>query len=167
MAQKFNDVRFARSAFSLSWDASTAGAGTHTLVVLYRTRCGWTSLTQSVETDGPPTILMIEAPPQGATVMGPVRLQGWAADPRATTGTGVEKIDLYLDGEITTRGVPVGEIPYGELRQDVGASLGGNDEAARGRFNRSGYSYTWNPSGLQPGTHYLTVYASGPDGAVA
>ncbi len=167
VAQRFNDVRFARSAFSLSWDASTAGAGTHTLVILYRTRCGWSSLTQSVEVDGPTTIVTIEEPPQGASIVAPVRLQGWAADPRATIGSGVDKVELYLDGEVTTRGVPLGEITYGDLRTDVGAALGGSDEAARGRFSRTGFSYTWNPAGVAPGTHYLTFYATGPDGAVA
>src|SRR5690348_2290413 len=95
VAQQFNDARFARSAFSLSWDASTAGLGGHTLVVLYRTRCGWASITEAVEVDGPTIRLNVEAPPQGSQVEGPVRLQGWAADPAATVGSGVERIDLY------------------------------------------------------------------------
>src|SRR3712207_5565098 len=59
VAQLLNDARFARSAFSLSWDASTAGRGMHTLVVLFRTRCGWSSLTQEVEVDGPGIIVNV------------------------------------------------------------------------------------------------------------
>src|SRR5690606_3221568 len=102
----------ARSAFNLSWDASTAGAGPHTLVVLYRTRCGWFSLSQPVEVEGPTIMLNIDTPAQGAPISAPVRIEGWAADPRATLGTGVERIDLYLDGQITTQGIPLGEVTY-------------------------------------------------------
>jgi hypothetical protein len=167
VAQQFNDVRFARSAFSLSWDASTAGAGAHTLVILYRTRCGWANLTQEVEVDGPTISVVLEEPPQGSSVAGPVRIQGWAADPRATIGSGVDAVEVYLDGEVTTRGVPLGELTYGELRQDVGAALGGDNEAARGRFSRTGFTFNWNPTTVPVGTHYLTFYARGPDGAVA
>ena len=167
VAQLLNDARFARSAFSLSWDASTAGAGPHTLVVLYRTRCGWASLTQNVEVDGPTILLTLESPGQGAAVGGPVRIQGWAADPRARVGTGVDRVDLYLDGQITTRGVPLGEVAYGESRPDVGAALGGESEAGRAQFHRSGFALFWNPAGVTPGTHSLTFYAQGPTGAVA
>ncbi len=167
VAQQFNDVRFARSAFSLSWDASTAGAGPHTLVVLYRTRCGWASVTESVEVDGPTIRLDIDAPPQGSPIEGPVRLQGWAADPQATSGTGVDRVDFYLDGEVTTRGEPLGEIPYGDSRPDVGAALGGPNEDERARFTRSGFSGFWSPVGIAAGTHSLTFYARGPSGAVA
>jgi hypothetical protein len=166
VAQQFNDARFARSAFSLSWDASTAGAGPHTLVILYRTRCGWASLTQTVEVEGPAILLNIESPPQGAQVAAPVRLQGWAADPRAATGTGVERVDLFRDGEVTTRGVPLGELAYGESRPDVGRSLA-DDEATQARLSRSGFSMFWNPAGVAPGQHSLTIYARGPEGAVA
>src|SRR5205807_1786943 len=140
VAQQFNDARFARSAFSLSWDASTAGLGAHTLVVLYRTRCGWASITQRVEVDGATIRLNVEAPPQGSQLEGPVRLQGWAADPAAVVGTGVERIDLYLDGEVTTRGVPLGEVSYGDSRPDVAAALGGDSEETRGRLTRSGFA---------------------------
>ena len=163
----FNDVRFARSAFSLSWDASTAGAGAHTLVILYRTRCGWLSLTQPVEVDGPTIVLNVESPPQGSQLAAPVRLQGWAANPRALEGTGVERVDVYLDGQITTRGVPVGELAYGDSRPDVGRSLGGDSEAAQARLSRSGFALFWNPAGVSPGSHSLTFYARGPEGAVA
>src|SRR3954452_10870989 len=65
VAQQFNDVRFARSAFNLSWDASTAGQGPHSLVVLYRTRCGWSSITEEIEVDGPTIRLNVDAPAQG------------------------------------------------------------------------------------------------------
>jgi hypothetical protein len=167
VATQFNDVRFARSAFNLSWDASTAGAGSHTLVVLYRTRCGWTSLTQNVDVEGPTIMLNIESPPQGSLVTAPVRLQGWAADPLATLGTGVDRVELYLDGEVTTLGVPLGDVAYGESRPDVGAALGGDNELARARFSRSGLGMFWNPAGVTPGSHSLTLYARGPDGAVA
>jgi Bacterial Ig domain len=167
VAQQFNDVRFARSAFNLSWDASTAGAGSHTLVILYRTRCGWANLTQALEVDGPTVIVTIEEPAQGSNVGGPVRIQGWAADPRATIGSGVDAVDVYLDGQITTRGVPLGELTYGDLRQDVGAALGGDNEAARARYTRTGFTFNWNPTTVPVGTHYLTFYAHAPDGAVA
>jgi hypothetical protein len=167
VAQQFNDARFARSAFSLSWDASTAGQGAHTLVVLFRTRCGWSSITQAVEVEGPTIRLNVDQPPQGSAIEGPVRLQGWAADPQSAAGTGVERIDIYLDGEITTRGVPLGEVPYGESRQDVAAALAGQNEDLRARFTRSGFAGFWSPAGIPPGQHSLTFYARGPTGAVA
>jgi hypothetical protein len=110
---------------------------------------------------------IIEEPAQGSSVAGPVRIQGWAADPRATIASGVDAVEVYLDGEVTTRGVPLGEITYGDLRQDVGAALGGDNEAARGRSSRTGFTFNWNPTTVPVGTHYLTFYARGPDGAVA
>ena len=96
-----------------------------------------------------------------------MRIQGWTADPRATIGSGVDAVDVYLDGQITTRGVPLGELTYGDLRQDVGAALGGDNEAARARYGRTGFTFNWNPTTVPVGTHYLTFYAHAPDGAVA
>jgi len=96
-------------------------------------------------------LLAINTPTAGATVSGTVLATGWAIDRNATSGTGVDFADLYLDGVAGT-GTFLGFATYGLSRPDVAAQYGS-------QFTYSGWSYAWDTSTLPPGSHTLDVYA--------
>jgi hypothetical protein len=95
--------------------------------------------------------LWIDAPAASATVTSAFEVGGWAIDPAATTGTGVNAVQFYIfpnDGA----GSPVflGAGSYGWSRPDVAAAFGS-------QFNDSGYHFT--VTGMMPGSYLLGVYA--------
>ncbi len=61
-----------------------------------------------------------------------VLVRGWAADPASQRGTGVSRVDLYLDGGPDEGGFYVGQATYGRERPDVAAALGGERFLATG-----------------------------------
>ena len=94
------------------------------------------------------TIVLIDTPRNLADVGRPFLLAGWAADPAAATGTGINTIHVWA---FPTNGGPpvfIGVPAMGGSRPDVGAYLGG-------RFTPSGYNILAN---LTPGTYDLSVY---------
>ena len=76
---------------------------------------------------------------------------GWTLDRGATTGTGVDAVQFYvqLPGQ-PAPGVFIGNGSYGSARTDVAAIFGS-------RFTNSGYHFTI--TGLGPGSGTLNVYA--------
>jgi hypothetical protein len=95
-------------------------------------------------------VVAVDTPPPGSNVAGPVVVRGWAADPAAFSGTGVDRVDVYLDGEQGAGGTLVGTATYGLPRPDVARNLGSP------RFAPSGFAL---PVNLPPGPHTLHVYA--------
>jgi acyl-CoA thioesterase I len=95
--------------------------------------------------------LVIDAPPTGATTLQPFVAAGWAADPGAASGPGVDAIHVYATA--LTGGPPIflGFATYGLGRPDVAAFLGD------ARFTNSGWVFSVN--GLWPGTYRLEFYA--------
>ena len=75
-------------------------------------------------------------------------LEGWAADPRATTGSGIGHVHAWA----TVEGTPVfvGAATLGLSRPDVAARYGA-------QFATAGYVVP--VTGLPPGTHLVTIYA--------
>jgi hypothetical protein len=102
-------------------------------------------------------LVVVDAPAAGSRVGGNVIVRGWAADPTSASGTGVERVVVYLDGEIDGGGVLAGEARYGLARSDVARTLGA------ARFRETGFSVALT---LPPGPHSLYVYAR-PSGATA
>jgi hypothetical protein len=94
--------------------------------------------------------MYINDPLDGATLQGQVTVRGWAIDQAANSGTGVDQVWLYLDGEAGA-GQAMSVTTYGVERPDVAAVYGE-------RYRYSGYQYRWNTSTITPGQHTLYVY---------
>jgi len=90
----------------------------------------------------------IDRPADSALTPQRFTLAGWAVDPEST-GSGVDAVQVYLDGE-AGRGQFVGAAEYGGERSDVASQLG------QPRFGLSGYQLQVE---LAAGEHTLYVYA--------
>ena len=88
----------------------------------------------------------LDAPADGVTVTGSVALSGWAIDQAASTGTGVDRVRIYLDG------VARADAQYGLARPDIAAAYGS-------RFGPSGFTYSLDLSGVAAGSHTLETRA--------
>jgi hypothetical protein len=97
------------------------------------------------------SVVSIDTPAASSTVTSSFEVGGWAIDNRATTGTGIDAVHVYLlpnDGADPP--VFAGAASYGWTRGDVAAAYGA-------RFADSGYHFT--VSGVGPGNYVLNVYA--------
>ncbi len=104
------------------------------------------------------TALVVVDQPRGG-VSGPtLYVSGWAADPASPSGTGIARVDVYLDGERDAGGTYLGRATYGLQRPDVAANLG------QARFTLTGFALQAN---VAPGPHTVYVYAQTTDGAIA
>ncbi len=74
-----------------------------------------------------------------------VRIKGWSADFSVPDNTGIERIEVYLNGP-GEFGKFLGEAEYGAERPDV-VDVVGNDN-----YFNSGYNLIFNSSGLEPGS---------------
>jgi hypothetical protein len=96
-------------------------------------------------------LIWIDAPAASSTVTSAFEVGGWAIDPAATSGTGVDGVQFYIfPNGGTGAGVFLGNGSYGWARSDVGAAFGT-------RFANSGYHFT--VTGMMPGDYLLGVYA--------
>jgi hypothetical protein len=87
---------------------------------------------------------LIESPTEWADTSADIRVTGWTADLAAASGTGVDTVQVYLDGSFK------GNAAYGDPRPDVGA-------AAESRCGPCGYSYLLSVKGLAAGDHIIEV----------
>jgi hypothetical protein len=152
-------AQFEAAGWSAMLDPRGLASGPHTLEVRAHSRWSGTVTTYTR------TLLVrpasaphgaVDVPADGAVLSGSTDVRGWAIDQRATDGSGVDAVRLYLDGQM------LGEATYGAQRADVGASFGS-------QFGESGWSATLDPRGLPLGQHTLEVRAhslvSGEDSA--
>ncbi len=79
-----------------------------------------------------------------------LRISGWSADLSVQESTGIEKIEIYLNGP-RDFGIFLGEANYGHERQDVANTYG------NANYTNSGYSLTFDAGRLGPGTEN-TIY---------
>jgi hypothetical protein len=96
-------------------------------------------------------IIAIDTPAHGSQVSQTFTMAGWAADLSATSGTGVDLVEVYAypnPGSGQT-GIPLGNAAYGHARSDVGNVYGA-------QFTNSGYAMT---ATLDPGTWQIAVFA--------
>jgi hypothetical protein len=103
--------------------------------------------------DAGSTLVVIDAP-RGGTAGTTLEVRGWAADPAARGGTGVDRVEIYLDGERDAGGARLGQATYGLQRPDIAAHLGSQ------QFLLSGYALQTTVS---PGPHTIYVYAHPSD----
>lgn len=81
-----------------------------------------------------------------------LRISGWAADFNVTDSTGIDKVEIYLNGP-KGFGKLLGEAKYGLERQDVADAFGNPN------YLNSGYSFIYDASSLEPGSlHSFYVY---------
>jgi hypothetical protein len=97
--------------------------------------------------------VVIDAP-KGGNTSTQIEVRGWAADPSARGGTGVDRVEVYLDGERDAGGTRIGQATYGLQRPDVAANLGGQ------QFLLSGFALQTT---VEPGPHTVYVYAHPSD----
>lgn len=84
--------------------------------------------------------------PQGTTVSGSIAIVGWAIDQAAPSGTGVDRVEIVVDG--TSRG----NATYGGSRPDIAGAYGS-------QFTTSGFSFALDTSTFAPGTHSVEAHA--------
>src|SRR5829696_682617 len=95
--------------------------------------------------------VVVERPLPGTTIAVQSEISGWAVNPYATTGTGIDAVHVYMDGEPgQPRARFLGAASYGLNRPDVARTMG--DE----RFTRAGFSLLVD---FPAGNHTLFVYA--------
>jgi hypothetical protein len=99
-------------------------------------------------------VVAVDAPQPNAAVGGVVTLIGWAADRGSLDGSGIARVEVYLDG-----GPGVGSLlvtaSLGLTRPDVAANLGGQ------QFANAGWRATLDARTIPPGPHTVTVVALG------
>ena len=88
---------------------------------------------------------------RSGTTAGQVVIRGWAANPASERGTGVARVDVYLDGGPDQGGFYLGQADYGRERPDVAQALGGQ------RFLMSGWDMQTD---LPRGPHTLVAVAA-------
>lgn len=108
--------------------------------------------------DGP--LVTIDAPAGGATFTEgqTIRVSGWAADPSGT-GTGINRVDVYLDRRPGVQGTSIGTATYGIDRPDVASAYGRSD------WTRAGFVFEWTPQSLTEGDHVVQVEARSDTGS--
>jgi len=147
--------RFTNSGYEFTWNTKGL-TGPHTLYIYARSPVyGWTLSTKKVNINAPsPDVaIAIDSPPTSFSPRDSIIIGGWAIDKNSTSGTGIDTVHIYLDGQAGS-GKLLGAATYGLKRGDVATAFGE-------RFTNSGYNFTWNTKGLS-GTHTLYVYARSP-----
>ncbi|MBU4450947.1 MAG: DUF5050 domain-containing protein [Actinobacteria bacterium] len=87
-----------------------------------------------------------------------VRVSGWAADLGVGENTGINKVEVFLNGP-RNFGKLLGQAQYGLERTDVGDAYG------NANYNLSGYSLNFDANEFEQGSsHKLYVYAYSPKG---
>ncbi|HEY3062694.1 MAG TPA: Ig-like domain-containing protein [Chloroflexota bacterium] len=142
-------ARFEPSGWSTGFDPRPLPAGAHRLEVRARSTVDGqeTVLARAVDVAHPSTPRgAIDAPADGAPVVGALEVRGWAIDQQATDGAGVSEVMLFLDGE------PVGAAEVGRARPDIAASFGP-------QFDLAGWSATLDVAPRAVGRHVLEARA--------
>src|SRR4051812_16449375 len=103
--------------------------------------------------DAGSTLVVIDAP-RGGNTSTQIEVRGWAADPNARSGTGVDQVEVYLDGDRDAGGSRVGQATYGLQRPDIVGNLGSQ------QFLLSGFALQTT---VAPGPHTFYVYAHPSD----
>jgi hypothetical protein len=133
--------RFQNSGYSLPIVGLTAGRWDLVLFA-HSTVTNTFAIQRGVPiTVGTPTApgarLSIDMPQTGQSILGALTVAGWAADQRATSGSGVDAVNVWAYPDPGSGRLPqfLGTARYGDMRTDVGALLGT-------RFRNSGFELT-------------------------
>ncbi len=161
IATLLGEGRFRNSGYTLTWDTAKVAPGDHTLNVyaLSSVTGRWEKYTATVTVVQRPyqddPLIRVMEPNDNATVSGSASVvKGWAVDRNAPSGTGVDRVEVWIDAPREAVGaVKLGEAQYGGEFGSPAEELGDS------RFKPSGFTLTWNPGQFRPGNHTLYVYA--------
>ena len=164
VAQALDNGFWASSGFSAV--VSPLAAGTHTLSVYAHTPSkGWwyTQVPVTVSTGassapavaGTPPINTIVAPTASEKVsrkLDTYTIRGFAFDPVATTGTGIDRVQIYMDEPRGQGGLFVGQADFGGSTPAAAARYGPH-------FAEAGYRIDIDPENFTAGNHHVFTYA--------
>jgi Tol biopolymer transport system component len=129
---------------------------------------GWNYTRQKIEIPGEADLdtnikLSIDNPKDNEVITeadkSNVRVSGWSVDPDSQDTTGIDRIEIYLNGP-KGFGKSLGEVNYGIERQDVANALG------NANYTNSGYSLNFDASILEAGSeNTLYIYSFSTSGA--
>jgi len=146
--------QFTNSGFLLQ--NQSLSAGTYTITAYARNAMTGTfdasaAATITVTASASNPAISVDTPTPGQTVTSAFEVFGWALDLGATTGTGADSVQFYVQPQgQAAPGVFVGTGTYGFARPDLAAIYGS-------RFTNVGFHFTI--TGLSPGSFTLNVYA--------
>ena len=159
VAQALGNGYWLRSGFSAVLAPLAPGA--HTLSVYAHTPAkGWW-FTQVPITVSPaparssPPINTLVAPTASERVsrkLDTYTIRGFALDPAATTGTGIDRVQVYMDEPRFQGGMFVGEAQFGGSTPSAAAQYGPH-------FAEAGYRIDIRPTDFTAGSHHVYTYA--------
>lgn len=141
--------QFANSGWTTRLDPSAFSVGPHTLEARVRSGVSGDEATYSttiVIEQGTYPRGSLDTPTDGETVSGVIPVAGWAVDLATREGTGVDRVDIYIDG------AQVATSDLGQTRPEIGAAYGQN-------FASSGWTAQVDLSQVSPGSHTLEARA--------
>ena len=143
--------------FNFGLNTLTLSNGPHTITI-------WATDTDSSPDTGSASVnvtilnggpsVAIDTPAAGATVSGTILVGGWAIDNVTEVGTAINPTSL----QVKVDGVLMGTALYGGARPDVC-----NVYPGRPGCPNVGFNFELNTSGLAPGSHTITVFATDTD----
>jgi hypothetical protein len=146
---------------------SPLAAGTHTLSVYAHTPAkGWwysqvsvnvgaASAAAAAAPTGAPPINTLVAPAASEKVsrnQDTYTIRGFAYDPTATTGTGIDRVQIYMDEPRGQGGMFVGDAQFGGSTPSAAARYGPH-------FAEAGYRIDIDPENFTAGNHHIFTYA--------
>jgi hypothetical protein len=156
VAQALANGFWLRSGFSASLGPLSPGA--HTLSVYAHTPAkGWwfTQVPITVSSPAPPPLNTLVEPTGSERVsrkLDSFTIRGFALDPTATTGTGIDRVQVYMDEPRFQGGTFVGEAQFGGSTPSAAAQFGPH-------FSEAGYRIDIRPSDFTAGNHHAYTYA--------
>jgi len=134
--------------WSFAWNLGTVAPGSHTVYIYAQDACGSPFVALSIVVS--PAAITVDRPPAegNVTEAQPLSVGGWAVDPGVPTGSGIDAVHVYVDGE-AGGGAAVGAAAIGQARADVAAAL--NRPAAA----NSGFNLDARLANVLPGLHTL------------
>jgi hypothetical protein len=143
-------ARFARSGYTYLLSLSATAAGSHVVEVRVRASASGSlsSFLRGVRRVSIPTYPSgsLDSPLDNSSVSGSVQVSGWALDMGAASGSGVDRVHVWVDGQY------VGDAALLLSRPDISAAYGA-------RFANSGFAYQLSLAGLAPGSHTVEARA--------
>jgi hypothetical protein len=164
VAQALGNGYWLNSGFSASLPAGALGPGAHTLSVYAHTPSkGWwyTQVSIVVAPGAPPApapaaivnaIIAPTASERVSRTLDHYTIRGYALDPSATTGTGIDRVQVYMDEPRGQGGTLVGEATFGGSTPGAAAQYGPH-------FAEAGYHVDIRPVDFTAGSHHVYAYA--------